>query len=233
MVGTRAHPSTSSPCLSELPDSRGSKRKLDRPLADEGQTCEGAEPSTCAPAVQPEAGPPSAAELRAAQAARARLYGARPEVTQVSSAITPVSWSFVLPGSRQSPVLLDHYPTIHLLSVSTLAEGSLYTGSRLLSKSVCQTGQHPLPQTLTVHPALRWTPAATLELLCRCSASPLACTAAPVSTRWPMPVCRTDCWDVQECLAKAASKEWYEACGGLLGLRRLMVHHPEVLQTHL
>ena len=89
MVGTRAHPSTSPPCLSELPDSRGSKRKLDRPLVDERPACEGAEPSACASAVQPEVGPPSASELRAAQAARARLYGPRPEATQVSTKITP------------------------------------------------------------------------------------------------------------------------------------------------
>ena len=54
-----------------------------------------------------------------------------------------------------------------------------------------------------------------------------------VSTRRPMPVCRTDCWQLQDCLAKAASKEWYEACGGLLGLRRLMIHHSNVLESHL
>ena len=38
---------------------------------------------------------------------------------------------------------------------------------------------------------------------------------------------------LQDALQQAGSKDWQAACSGLLALRRLAVHDPQLLQPHL
>ena len=169
MVGTRAHPSTSSPCPAELPETRGSKRKLASPQGREGHIVAQSELGTLARQ-------PSAAELRAAEAARSRLYGARPEdASQVSLApATRSVCGLLLFRSLSRAVGVEAGTDVPNKGFNSQAL-VLDAGPCRLLRSVCQMELLRPPQTLTARLALPSSPTATPEMPCRCVPAQLSC----------------------------------------------------------